>query len=464
MSRSRFPGTAGSLGLILALGATATTGAILANGCQKEPPPAPAPTPAKDPRAGANPALAMLDPNAPHAAPEDPNALFQEGEPKPIVFTLPELAFEERSQGLPNSGTWRGYPLLADFTGDGRADLVASNREEDGYNAWAALPNGTWERRIEGLPRDMAYGPARAHDFNGDGKPDLLLSAHSDALRIYLNDGAMAWKRTEAPIENPVLILDVAVGDLNGDAQADVAGIGHFEGGISVWLGGAGGALTRLPESRSILGTQSFGQTIEVADLDGDGRGDLVVTTSQGLKALRNKGETPMAFEDISAGLPVPAIGNSITAARVAQIVPGGWPEIVMGLLADPGLEGENRNAIGVYGYDASTKSWKHVDTGMTRAWTSRDVAVADLDKDGNLDVIAMSPEAGGVVYLGDGKGGFTAKGRLPGVLGRGRVTTGDIDGDGWLDVVVATPASKQNPQYGGLRALRNRPEIWGKN
>src|SRR5436189_4434338 len=42
---------------------------------------------------------------------------------KPVVFLLPELPFEERSEGLPKSGTWRGTPLLHDFTGDGLADI-----------------------------------------------------------------------------------------------------------------------------------------------------------------------------------------------------------------------------------------------------------------------------------------------------------------------------------------------------
>ena len=76
---------------------------------------------------------------------EDPNASLNRH---------PELKFVEHSEGLPSAGTWIGYPLLFDFTGDGRADLVASNREEDGYNAWMAPEKGPWIRRIEGLPRE----------------------------------------------------------------------------------------------------------------------------------------------------------------------------------------------------------------------------------------------------------------------------------------------------------------------
>src|SRR5437764_1388116 len=89
--------------------------------------------------------------STPPVAPDagtDPAKLFPEipVAPQP-KYTLPELAFEDHSEGLPTSGTWVGYPLLYDFTGDKHADLVTSNREEDGYNAWESQVKGPWIRR-----------------------------------------------------------------------------------------------------------------------------------------------------------------------------------------------------------------------------------------------------------------------------------------------------------------------------
>lgn len=415
------------------------------------------------PAPAAPPPPAVVTPEKPVLLPEnDPNTIFGARDTEAVpVLRLPELPFEERSQGLPSSGTWRGYPLLHDFNMDGRADLVASNREEDGYNTWEAPKAGPWIRHIEGLPRDMAYGPARAADMNGDGIDDLVLSAHTDAVRVYFNDGQMNWTRSPGTIEIKNLLLDVAVGNLNGDSFTDVVGIAHFQGGIQAYVGDGKGGLTLLPETRTIISTETFGQMIQLTDMDGDGLDDIVTSSNSGLKVFLTKKGDPLHWEDASAGLPNPKIGNSITAVRVGRFVAGGWPQLAVGLLADPSDVGEARNGIGVYAWNQTTKEWAHIDKGLPREHTYRDVLIGDLDRDGNQDLLTMSPDSGGAIYLGDGQGGFKAKGRLAGVHGKCRGVLGDVDGDGSLDVVVSTGGSKGSPESGGLRAFLNRPAVW---
>ena len=46
----------------------------------------------------------------------------------------------------------------------------------------------------------------------GDGIDDLILSAHTIAMHVYFNDGQMKWTRSPAEVENPALLIDVAVG------------------------------------------------------------------------------------------------------------------------------------------------------------------------------------------------------------------------------------------------------------
>ena len=123
---------------------------------------------------------------------------------------LPELEFRELSAGLPPSGTWSGRPLLCDFNGDGRADLIASNCEEQGYRAWQAPgPTETlWQPRNEGLTPGLGCSACCAIDFDRDGRVDLALSSFASGVRVFLNDGRMNWREASGLAETP------PVGDL----------------------------------------------------------------------------------------------------------------------------------------------------------------------------------------------------------------------------------------------------------
>lgn len=448
-----------SLGRLLGL-------ALVVSGCGHDSPPPAKPAGATPPAPSPAPAPAPVPGTA------DPiSQVFGEGLPPTTVhFTLRELPFEEHSEGLPKTGSWRGYPLLFDFNGDGLCDLVASNREEDGYSTWEASKTGPWKLHIEGLDRTMAYGPARAADMNSDGIPDLVLSAHTDALRIYLNDGHMNWKLASrlAHDDNGFLMLDVATGNLDGDKFPDVVGIGNFDGGVQVFLGDGHASeveghpgLRHLPESRTIIPPKTMGKLVRLADLDGDGIDDIVVATNIGLKAFLTKPGKPMRWEDISAGLPIPSIGNTFYGLAVGRFVVGGWLQIAACTINDP--MNKAPDDIGVYAWNPTTKSWGHIDSGLDRKGVYRDLVAGDLDKDGNLDLVLMSLTEGGMVLRGDGKGGFETIGRLAGVDGAGFVRLGDVDGDGFLDVVVVHAAEKNHPEQGSIRALLNRPAVWKK-
>jgi hypothetical protein len=69
----------------------------------------------------------------------------------------------------------------------------------------------------------------------------------------------------------------------------------------------------------------------------------------------------------------------------------------------------------------------------------STGAAFADLDGDGDLDLIVATAGNGTPVYYNDGKGRFT---RAPGILNQGKgaktITLADVDGDGFLDVYIA--------------------------
>ncbi len=74
--------------------------------------------------------------------------------------------------------------------------------------------------------------------------------------------------------------------------------------------------------------------------------------------------------------------------------------------------------------------------------WEGRSLSSGDIDHDGDLDLIIASTEAGLYVYLNDGSGQFTSAGAMPEPLAALDVFNAalvDIDNDGWLDVFLTT-------------------------
>ena len=374
------------------------------------------------------------------------------------------LAFVEHSFGLASGGSWREHPLLHDFDGDSAADLVASNREEDGLNAWRA-PNSkgaSWTLSIEGLPRDLMYGGCDAGDLDGDGDSDLVFGSPRAGLRVFLNDGDLHWTESASSHDNPFRMLDVCLGDLNGDDHLDVVGIGHFSGpGAGVFLGDGKGKFRRLPESASIFDSKTFGTVIELADLDADGNDDLFFSCEKGPRVFRTLiGEAGLSWLPSSQGLPTTTIGNICRACVPADLNGDGSPELIAGQLSDPNTAPEDLLTAGVYSWDPATSNWELAQSGLPTHLSIADAAAADFDGDGHMDILLVSIEEGAVIYLGDGALGFTLAGQLCRVPNP-RVALGDANGDGRVDVAILHGATKSRPDGGGVQVFLNTAEAW---
>jgi len=379
---------------------------------------------------------------------------------------LPKLHFAEHSQGLAVGGTWREHPLFHDFNGDGNDDLVASNREEDGLNAWLApsARGGGWSPSIEGLPRDLMYGGSDAADLDGDGDEDLVFASHLDGLRVFLNDGALRWTESSSEHENPFRMLDVCLGNLNGDEHLDVVGIGHFKSaGAGVFLGLGEGRFHRAPESDDVFDRRTFGTVVELADLDGDGDDDLFFSCEVGPSVfLTHQTEEGLSWTPTSAGLPTTSIGNITRACLPADLDRDGSQELIVGMLIDPNLPREQRKTAAIYTFDSESSTWALIDSGLPSHLSITDAATADLDGDGHLDIVLVSIEEGVVVYRGDGALHFALAGQVSSAPNP-RVALGDANADGRVDICMLHGATKAKPGGGGVQVFLNSVEAWTK-
>ncbi|MFZ6179656.1 FG-GAP-like repeat-containing protein [Nannocystis pusilla] len=211
------------------------------------------------------------------------------------------------------------------------------------------------------------------------------------------------------------------VADLDADGRPDLVAAGDVRGTVGVFWGRADarGVQDMFDGTATSWSLGGATQDLAVADLDGDGRLD-VATALPGraeIAVLRGQGGRSLAEpERIAVGDgPRRLVAADLDAAGPSELVvvseTAGAVTVVRGLVADPPLS---------------------VGAG------ARDLAIADLDRDGHLDVAVAVAEAGAIqVLLGDGHGGLVTGPRHAVGLAPTAVVAADLDRDGAIDLAT---------------------------
>ena len=305
--------------------------------------------------------------------------------------------------------------------------LLASLIGPSGGVVWAALPPVAATFAQGGVPVGAGAWSVATGDVDGDGVLDVA-TANKDADTVSValgnGDGTFATHVEYGVGDTP---LSVAMGDLDGDGDLDLATADQGSVTVSILLGNGDG--TFAPASG--LALDAFPRDVTTGDVDGDGDLDLAVATfgvsaTRGVSVLLGNGDgtfgPPQTAHAISGGSNDVALADVDGDATLDLITADGSPHTVSVLLGD-----------GAGGFSLHASLATHA----TLIGPSS-VGAADLDADGDLDLVTANRFNSVSVLLGDGDGSFAGPVSYNAGLEPTDVVVADLNGDTHADLAVA--------------------------
>jgi hypothetical protein len=250
------------------------------------------------------------------------------------------------AQQTVTTGSYPYSVALADLDGDGKLDLIAANV---GGNSISVFRNTTAAGAATlsfAAPQTFITGAEASSvavaDVNGDGKPDLVVAAYIGGLAaVLVNDtapGSTSISFTEqaayAAGAGPV---SVATADFNGDGKPDIAVANTSDFTVSVLLNTTVTGATVPGFAAQQAFTTGFNPaSVAAADVDGDGRPDLIVANQGDSTVSVLINTTPLGAQTSSfAAAQAFAAGFGPIGAIAADTNSDGKPELVVANATD---------------------------------------------------------------------------------------------------------------------------------
>lgn len=302
--------------------------------------------------------------------------------------------------------------IVADLDGDGALDLLASEISDGGATVLLGRGDGTFVAAgaALALPPGTLHGPA---DFDGDGRWDFALTTQRAGTTLYLGNGDGTFAPGATLVTGGQQVTNTLLGDFDADGAVDLL-TDTYPVALRVRLGGGReGALGRVTTLAA-----NFPTHVQIRDLDGDGRNDLLYSSNFALFVRSGTAGGTLAPETF---VPM-AAAQAFTFGRLNG---DARPDLVMLSAIDGSVAVRLQNVDGTF---AAPVSYPMNGGG--------NVLLGDLDANGRDDVVLLGSGGGLDVRLANADG--TLRNRVTYPTPPSTFALGDLDGDGDLDVMLA--------------------------
>jgi len=337
-----------------------------------------------------------------------------------------------------------GIVLIEDLNKDGRLDLVVANEKggdvsvllHDGKGSFSPSPGSPFPAGPN--PNDLASG-----DFNGDGLVDLAIANHeTQHITVLLGDGRGSLApapRSPATVVVRPHVHGVATGDFNGDGSLDLVTDSWSEDRLVVLFGDGTGRFAS-PGTSVAVGRHPY-QRVRVADLNGDGRADIVSPNLEGDNVTILLGDGKGKFHQ-PARSPFPC-GDSPFNVAIGDVNADGKPDLAIVNSPSSTSDRSGQDGLTILIGDGLGAFTKMAGSPFVTGRFPNIPAIGDLNGDGVADVAVSNPDGDKISIFTLRRESLVASSAVVSVPGRPKgLAIRDLDGDGKAEIVTTNNAS----------------------